>query len=170
MDTFLEQIVEVRKNTKETLSVVGIWALAILLCAVLFTFGSFLAPLSYLIVLGVVYGAYKLSSNYNIEYEYIITNGIMDIDKIINKNSRKRLASFELKTVTAVEKFNPSAYVERENITVIRGCDDKNPDAYLITIDSVKKGTVHLIFAPNERMRDAMVKFMPKFVSNSAFK
>lgn len=32
------------------------------------------------------------------------------------------------------------------------------------------KGTSYLIFAPDERVRGAIVKFVPKFIANSAFK
>ncbi|UKI37385.1 MAG: DUF6106 family protein [Clostridiales bacterium] len=47
-----------------------------------------------LIDAGVVYGAYILITHFNVEYEYILTNGDIDIDKIIAKKKEKK--SFEL--------------------------------------------------------------------------
>lgn len=40
---------------------------------------------------GSLYGGYILITNMSVEYEYIVTNGEMDIDKIIAKRRRKRL-------------------------------------------------------------------------------
>ena len=85
MDTFFEQIITIKKGIKETLSFLGIWFLAIFLCLILlFVKIPVISSFSALLVLGILFGAYKLCAFLNIEYEYIITNGVMDIDKIIN--------------------------------------------------------------------------------------
>ena len=91
MDTFFEQIVTIRKTAKTWLALFGITLAALILACLAFLFlGSF----GLLIVAAIFYGAYRLYMFFFIEYEYIITNGSMDIDKIIAKNSRKRLLSF----------------------------------------------------------------------------
>ena len=40
------------------------------------------------------YGAYLLMSMQNIEYEYILTNSEIDIDKIMSKKARKKNCEF----------------------------------------------------------------------------
>ncbi len=169
MDTFFEQIVAIRKDTKAVLLLVGIWVLALLLSAFVFLTGFF-GSLFLLVIAGILYGAFKLSGLLNIEYEYIVTNGTMDIDKITNKSSRKRILSFELSLVSRLEKFN---ILQLENINpnnITFACDKQDPNAYLLVSESEGKSAQYLVFSPNEKMQSAIVKFVPKFIANSAFK
>ena len=170
MDTFFEQIIAVRKNGKTVASVIGIWLAAFFLCFLLFLFSGYLGPLLILLIAGVIYGAFKLCSFFNVEYEYIVTNGTMDIDKIINKSSRKRVLSFELQTVSRIEKYNPALLSSVNSKDLIIACNTDDKDAYLMVSSTEGKGTDYLVFAPDDRLRGAIVKFVPKFIANSAFK
>ena len=170
MDTFFEQIIAVRKNGKAVAAIVGIWLAAFLLCFLLFLFSGYLGAFSFLLIAGALYGAFKLCCLFNIEYEYIVTNGTMDIDKIINKSSRKRILSFELATVSRIEKFNPAQISSVNAKELFITCNADDPAAYLMVSSTEGKGTSYLVFAPDERVRSAIVKFVPKFISNSAFK
>lgn len=169
MDTFFEQIIAVRKTGKSVAALVGIWLAAFVLCFLLF-FTNLFGVFSILLIAGVIYGAFKLSGFFNVEYEYIVTNGTMDIDKIINKSSRKRVLSFELQTVSRIEKYNPALLNSVNSKEVIIACDTDDKDAYLMVSSTEGKGTNYLVFAPDERVRGAIVKFVPKFIANSAFK
>lgn len=170
MDTFFEQIIAIRKTGKTIAAIAGIWLLAFVLCFLIFMFGGMLMPLSILLIAGVLFGAFKLSVRFNIEYEYIVTNGTMDIDKIINKGSRKRVTTFELQTVSRLEKFNPNLIASVNIKELIVACDLNDPEAYLMVSSREGKGTIYIVFAPDERVRGAIVKFIPKFIANSAFK
>lgn len=170
MDTFFEQIISIRKTGKSIAAIVGVWLLAFILCFLLFLFSGYLGAFSFLLIAGALYGAFKLSCLFNIEYEYIVTNGTMDIDKIISKSSRKRVLTFELQTVSRIEKYKPALLnsVNSKEVTVACNTDDEN--AYLLVSSTEGKGTNYLVFAPDERVRGAIVKFVPKFIANSAFK
>lgn len=169
MDTFFEQIIAVKKTGKEIAALIGIWLAAFAVCFFLF-FTGFFGPLTILLIAGVIYGAFKLSCLLNVEYEYIVTNGTMDIDKITNKSSRKRVLSFELQTVSRIEKYNPALLNSVNTKEVFIACNTNDETAYLMVSSIEGKGTKYLVFAPDERLRGAIVKFVPKFVSNSAFK
>lgn len=168
MDTFFEQIVAIRKSTKTIFLFVLVWLIAIFICAFFFLTGL-LGSFILFLVCGVFYGAYKISTLMNVEYEYIITNGTLDIDKIINKSSRKRMLSIELSTVSRIEKYNPVAVSKLDSKRLTIACN-LSDDAYLLVSEKEGKGVNYLVFAPEERLRGAMIKFMPRFVSNSAFK
>lgn len=170
MDTFFEQIIAVRKTGKAIAAVIGLWLAAFILAALIFLFIGPFSPFSLLLFAGIIYGAWKLSSRFNIEYEYIITNGTMDIDKIINKGARKRVASFELGNVSRLEKFNPAALNSLNAKQSVIACDLTSPDAYLMVSSSEQKGSTAVVFAPDDRIKSAVVKFIPKFIANSAFK
>ncbi len=171
MDTFFEQIVAIRKGGKEILKLLGIWFLALLLTFVLlFIKIPIVSSFSLLLIAGVIYGAFKLSTMLNVEYEYIITNGILDIDKIVNKSSRKRMLSLDLAKTSRIEKFNPSLLTNANQKSVFYACNADDSDAYLIVIDSENGSGNYLVFAPDDRIKSAIIKFVPKFIANSAFK
>lgn len=171
MDTFFEQIVVIKKTSKTIASVVGIWLLALILCAIPFII--YIPILSYLAMFfafGVLFGAYKLTTLFNIEYEYIITNGTMDVDKIINKSSRKRIVSFDLSNVSRLEKYNPGMLGSDAKKDIVFACNADDSDAYLLVAERDGKKPYYVIFSPEERLQGAIVKFVPKYIANSAFK
>ncbi|MBR4116789.1 MAG: hypothetical protein IKK65_01765 [Clostridia bacterium] len=169
MDTFFEQIVAIRKNGKNIACLIGIWLLALIISALLFL-TMILGSLTLLVIAGVIYGAFKLSGFFNIEYEYIVTNGTFDVDKIVNKSSRKRMMSFELATVSRLEKFNAAQLNSIDSKKLLIACDTTAENTYLLVSEKEGKGAQYLVFSPNEKMQSAIVKFLPKFIANSAFK
>lgn len=171
MDTFFEQIVPIKKGSKETLKFIGIWVAALVLTIILlFVKIPIVSSFSIFLIFGVLYGAYKLTTMLNIEHEYIITNGILDIDRIVNKSSRKRVLSFNLAKVSRIEKYNSSLLTNVNQKSVFFACNQNDENAYLMVVDSESGSSSYLIFAPDDRMKGAIVKFVPKFIANSAFK
>lgn len=170
MDTFFEQIIAVKKNGKAIAAIIGIWLAAFIVCFVLIMFMGILGTFSLLFAAGALSARTSCRVRFNVEYEYIVTNGTMDIDKIINKSSRKRILSFELATVSRIEKFNPAQISSVNAKELFITCNADDPAAYLMVSSTEGKGTSYLVFAPDERVRSAIVKFVPKFISNSAFK
>lgn len=169
MDTFFEQIVSIKKSPAKIAGIIGLWFLAFLIIALLFLTGI-LGSLFPIALFGIGYGVYKLTVRFNIEYEYIITNGILDVDKIINKNSRKRYLSLDLTKTSRIEKFNPMqlSNVNKKSVTI--ACNTTDPNAYLLVIDKEVGGANYLVISPNEKLQGAITKYVPKFISNSAFK
>lgn len=171
MDVFFEQIVSIKKSGKVLAIGLSVWAFAILIVLFLLLFASgLIGSFAPILVIGVLYGAWWLTAKLNIEYEYIVTNGTMDIDKIINKSSRQRISSFELAKVQSVERYNPNLLqnVGRENI--VFACNQKDPDAYLLIASREDTKVNYIVFSPNEKLREAIKKSLPKFIANSAFK
>ncbi len=173
-DAYFEQIVRIKKTTKTIFAIIGIWALALILTFLLFTIIIPLIPaLSSIVIFicfGIAYGAYWLSTKLNVEYEYIITNGWMDIDKITNKSTRKRISGFELSNVTRLEEFNPVAISNMNKKDVVIACNEKDENAYLLIAEREGKGNAVVVISPNEKIQSAIIKFAPKFITNSAFK
>lgn len=173
-DSFFEQIVRIKKTTKTAFAVIGIWALALLLTFLIFTILIPLIPslasISIFLCFGIAYGAYWLSNKFNVEYEYIITNGWMDIDKIINKSSRKRITGFDLSRVIRLEKYNPSLIANMDRKQIVFACNEQDENAYLLTAERDGKPNAIIVFSPNNKIQTAIEKFAPKFITNSAFK
>ena len=169
MDTFFEQIVSIKKSGKTIALFLSVWVFAILLCVFLLLSGL-VGPLTPILVVGIGYGAWWLTAKLNIEYEYIITNGTMDVDKIINKSSRQRISSFEISKVERIEKYNPNLLqnVKKENL--VFACNQDDPNAYLIVASHEDAKVNYIVFSPNEKLQEAIKKSLPKFIANSAFK
>jgi len=105
-DVFKEQMVKKVHTGRETAIRFGIVALAIVFVfafALIIPFAQGFLPF---LGLAVAFGVYVLISRRNIEYEYIFTNGELDIDVIYNKSRRKRLFS------SSVKQFEIMAHVE----------------------------------------------------------
>lgn len=157
MDTFSEQLVT-RSATKSDMikkiliSVAGILIASILMwLSIVFSFYSLI-----LLVFGVLGGAVWLVSNMDVEYEYIITNNEMDIDKIIGRRKRKRMITLDLKSA---EDFGK--YPSKENIAVdatVHATTGLEKNAHYLLVNHGSYGKVMLIFNPNEKTREAIMQ------------
>jgi len=95
-----------KKSIKNRLIKIGTVILIIILSGPIFTYASAFAPF---ILLALCFGAYYLFGTLNVEYEYIFTNGELDIDCIYSKSRRKRQFS------GVVRDFEIMAHVEDKN-------------------------------------------------------
>lgn len=174
MDVFLEYIVPRRKGTKEVLKIVGILlAMLVVMTAIsLLTllFAAF-ASVSFVLLAATVFGAYYLISAQNVEYEYIVTNGELDVDMIINRRKRKRIITVHSRTFDIVAPVGSSDHRGEENANYTRvidassGYDDGKAYFASFSKDGQK---LKLIFEPTERMLEAFKNFAPRnvFIKN----
>lgn len=160
MDTFIEQLVTIKKTGKTWAAYLGIALAAIILMTVSFLFfKSIFIALDALIL----FGAYKLYSMLSIEYEYIITNSTVDIDKIVAKSSRKRVVSFDLTVVLRIEKYTGSLPADIAKDCFF-ACNEKDENALAVVYKEEGKPQKVFVFAPDERTRNAMKKFLPRHI------
>ncbi len=160
MDTFVEQLITIKKNFKTYLAYACITIVTLLIMALsLWIFGK----LAVVVVFLVGYGAFKLYSMLNIEYEYIITNSTMDIDKIIAKSSRKRIVSFDIASVQRIEKYTGVLPhdIEKDCIFVCNKTDD---NTYILYYKQEGKPQKAFVFAPNKKMIAGMKNFLPRHI------
>lgn len=163
MDTFFEQIVSVKRTGAQIAGVIGI-----MLAAVVLIFGAYmlmmtgLVPIAFLLVCGICWGAYKLIMRSSIEYEYIFTNGDLDVDKIIARSSRKRIVSINCSKVERYGKYNPAARVSDSVKKVYIMCDPTDENAKFLIAPNKNEGMVMIVFAPDERVGGAIEKAIPR--------
>ncbi len=166
MDTYCEQLVKIKKGAKFYFLTFAIWFAVLIIALLSF---AFLRILSAVIVVAAGYGAYYLNGFLSIEYEYIITNGTLDIDIIYSKRSRKRIASLELTDVESIEKYKGEALDKNRYKGVYFACNKDDTNAYKLVF-SGDSGLKTAVISPNDRTRTEIVKFVPKFVGNTAFR
>lgn len=168
MDIFLEYIVKHKRDGKDYCVISFIILAAVILTFVLFLFNRFLFGLGLLLIAGVWYGAYLLIQTRNIEYEYILTNNELDIDKIIARKGRKRVITINFKEIEVcanIEDANFKHMLDRtENISQHTLCGDmRNGAVYFVDFyaDSSKQ---RVIFQPSDKMIEAMHSVNPRNV------
>lgn len=101
MDLFMEHIVKHKRTGKDY----GIIAGIVILGAILLYFSQimlaiqFLATLWLLVAVGIIFFVVVFIKRTDVEFEYILTNNELDIDRITAKSSRKRVFNVDFSTV-----------------------------------------------------------------------
>ena len=163
MDVFKEQIVKGNLTAKDYIFSMFFTLIAVLLSAICFKFFNLYG----LIIAGIaMYAAWWLSTGRNVEYEYVFTNGDMDVDKIIAKRSRKHLIAFDCKDVEIIAPVSEK-YKSRINDNDIRkkffAASSMNAEGLFFCIfNKENMGDVILFFEPNEMMLNAMRTYAQK--------
>lgn len=159
MDTFFEQIIKMKPTAKDALLYLAIWGGAGLL---VLAFLLFLPEYALIAIVGLIFGAWKLSSKLLIEYEYIFTNGDLDFDKITAKSSRKRIASVNCGRVEKYGKYNWGSSALGSVKKVYTFCNQKDENAVYMIVPHKNEGMVLIVFAPDTRLKEAIEKAVPR--------
>ncbi|MBQ4362872.1 MAG: hypothetical protein II782_02590 [Oscillospiraceae bacterium] len=141
-------------KAKQILFLVGLT----LICGFLFWF--FGPILGLMVTLAVMYGAYHLFTGFSKEYEYIITNGQLDIDRISGQRDRKRLVTVDLETCTAFGKLS-DAPEEPDGTTIVLASANNGETDYYCDAKHKSAGNVRIIFTPNDKIIDGIGMFLP---------
>ena len=162
MDTYSEQLVTKKKNQNDSMKKLIIFLTSIILCGFL-VFASLLyfefALLAVAALAAVIFGAYKLISGFNIEYEYSITNGEIDIDKIIAKRKRVHMLTAEVKSFTAFGKYE--SVNDSFSGTTVKA-DGADEEAFFAEFKSEDYGETRLIFSPDEKFMKCIKLYLPR--------
>ncbi len=160
-DTFVEQLVKIEPTAKTRATKIAIWVTAVLLTVGLIFLSVFYNKFAFVFLLLAVvgiYGAYYLCSQLNVEYEYIITNGTIDIDCIINQQKRQRMASFMASEIEVYEKYNATKHKPDSKKRVYFGCTpDSNCAA--ISVKHPKGGVYTVVLNLNDEFKEAIKRF-----------
>lgn len=159
MDDFVELLVK-KKNTGSDIFLKVLIVLgAIILSLLLFMLSAtvqFIGFILFLLIAGVIYGSWLLIISFNVEYEYIVTNGEMDIDKITAKRRRKRLITVNFKDIDIMAPVNGDHKNECKNQSVQKtieaAAELDAKDTYFIIARHKKFGLVRILFTPDERI------------------
>ncbi|HHX59398.1 MAG TPA: hypothetical protein GX707_01470 [Epulopiscium sp.] len=164
MDVFKEQLIAVKKNKKTTLKKTGLIAVGIVVAVVAMLFGgSFIGPV---VVVALFFGGNYLLGSMNLEYEYILTNNELDVDKIMNKERRKRYFTIDLKEINIMAHIDDAVRkpeVDRAQKTIDVSSGEKGPNTYAIVF-SHKNELTKVIIEPNEDMKKVIFRQAPSKV------
>ncbi len=165
MDVFIEQIVVKKKDIKDLLyySIIGLGNLVLIYLMISVSFFKYLIPL---IVICLIYANYFLIIKRNIEFEYIVTNGDLDIDMIISKKKRKRIISTNIKEFEVVagiksDKLTP----EIQNIkNVVHTESSMEAEGLYFGVFNYNGRKTLLVMEPGEKVLNAIKAASPRKV------
>lgn len=165
MDIFTEQLAKkpLKKTDYILIFVVIAFIFLEILCSVfVLNFGIF----SLFIVAISIYLGVKLISSRLVEFEYIVTNGNITIDKVIAKKSRKKVISFESSDIYEFFKYRKGTAMSKlDKVYDLQATGD----AWCACFSDSKLGKVGVIFSPNEKTLEAIKLFLKRQVAIDAF-
>lgn len=160
-DVFKEHLVGRKSNSKDLIKKIGVVLAAIVLVII----GASLVPsLAIFLALALGWIAYFLLRRFNVEFEYIFTNGELDIDKIYNKLKRKHVLTIDVRQfVVMVQMNNPSLKSELGNINkVLDYSAGEVSDTTYAAVYEDDGNRIQLIFDPNEAIFKAIKMYIPR--------
>lgn len=162
MDNFAEYMVKKRPDSSDNLKKIGIIALAAILCIVT-TVLAFLIKIPFILIItcALIYGAYFLLSNLSVEYEYAVTNGEVDVDKIIARRKRVHLITVQ---TADFEAFGPLTddVPDDDSRTLVLCADNTSEGEYYADLTTEDYGETRIIFTPNQAVLEAIQAALPR--------
>ncbi len=162
MDVYLEYMVKPKKTVMQTLFCISYYLIAIALAFVLAVVHIPYIILFYpALVFVLFYGAYKLSRRYSVEYEYIVTNDELDIDRITAKKERKRLLTvsarkFEIMAPAKGEGFEKAKNDSNIIVKLDASLGEGSENRYYAIFINKKNEKMLLVFNPTEAIQKAL--------------
>ena len=153
-DVYKEQLITRKSDEKDMLKKIVIAAVGVTLsCASVVFYGPMPSTVIVFIICFIIY---KIYGRFNVEYEYIYTNGSLDIDCIYNKEKRKRKYS------ATVSEFEMMAHIDDERLKEFEqlpkidfSSGDILGNTYVF-IGKYKGKRARIVFEPNEEILSAM--------------
>ena len=171
MDIFYEQLVKKQLTPMDMMKRGGLLTafviVAFLAFFVLPAFSALFASFSIFIVAAAAYGVWYLWGMTNLEYEYILTNGEIDVDKIISQRKRKRMVTVNVRNFTEMGKYADHAEeLSRQNFAskVEAARDPRGEDCWYAVTDHAKYGHMLLLFSPNDHIMDGCRDYLKRGV------
>ncbi len=158
-DLFKEQLVKKEESKKDLFKRACIVSAACVLALIMFILfkGIPSTPLIIVIAIGAVY----LIGRTNIEFEYIYTNGTLDIDCIYNKSKRKNVFSAEVYDFEIMAHINDETHLnEYKNLPIKDFSSGGIYGNTYVFVTYFKGQKMRIIFEPNKEIVDAMYIIM----------
>ncbi len=176
MDIFLEYLMRKKTTGLDVFKKIGVICLAVVLCVLIMIgfplISSFLNAYILLAIAGVLYFAVVFMRNFSLEYEYIFTNGELDIDIVKAQKTRKRMTSLNCrnievmasdKNMTFKRDFEDGVFAKKFDAVF-----DKNQGRIYHIIFSNGSERCLLTFQPPVKLLAAMKKLNPRSVNVDA--
>ncbi len=165
MEDFYETLVRHVKTPKDYLVDVGLFFGGILAAGVVFVITDLmrLHAIGAIGALVILFFTLQAIAFHKWEYEYIITQGVVDIDQIIAQRKRKRIVSFDARDCEMIAPQNRGSYFEAYKSLPIIDCTaySGHENNYFAVVEraGVRKC---ILFQPSDDMVQSLKRFNPR--------
>lgn len=124
-------------------------------------------PLALIVFVGLIVLCYFKLPSFDLEFEYLYVNGELDVDKIMSKTKRKRVARIDMDKVELIAplKSHELDYYRNNNQIKVQdyssGEEDHNIYAMIL---NGEKGMQMIYFEPNDVILNDMKRIAPRKV------
>lgn len=165
MDSFKEQIIKKENTSKDNTMrfLIAFGSVALAFSIIMFTIMlRYFLPMAFFIGAVIIYGGFYLIQNLNLEYEYIFTNGDLDVDKVIAARSRKHLITVKVNDATDIGEYREGDSSDRT--TVMASAKNSELTDWYLDFKHHEYGDTRLIFTPNEDMLRVIKTHLPRTI------
>lgn len=158
-DVYIEYMVKKKNDLKTTLTKVAILFSSLLVCffALLLIRSMFIGQIALLAAVGSIVLAWYLITGLNLEFEYIYTNGEMDIDKVSAKRKRKRMLTVQISSFEQFDVYDKEKVRTSDYEMVFVACTHQSDEGVYYASFRGKKGQkCLLLFNPNDGIKNAI--------------
>ncbi len=161
---YFDEIHKKAVTAKTILCNIGLIVAAFLLSFIFVLFSNYLMSLTLLFIAGAFFGAFYLIKTSNKEYEYIYTDGEIDVDMISGRTRRKRIITLKSEQVTNIEKYTVDSHKRLSTPDVKKTLDlsDGNPHNSYIIMANINSTKTMIILSPSQRLMDAWTPHLRK--------
>lgn len=168
MDMYAEYIVKRKSDLKTSvMKMFIILASAILMYVAIGLTQAYnliiIMPASVVLIAWIGYRAYLM---FNVEYEYIVTNGELDIDRIIARRGRKRMINVKTNAYELIAPYDSehrAAYEQGNFAKTIDARSSVNAEnVWFIIADVRDTGRVRILFEPTPKMLKIFSDYLPR--------
>ena len=103
-------------------------------------------------------GLFYIRVNMRLEYEYAFTNGILDVDKVVNNTKRKHLLSVDMRKITIMAPVEDTRYAGYDDDKIMKrtyAVINRNSQIYFIVYGEEGKEQM-LLIEPSREMVEMM--------------
>jgi len=166
-DVYIERIIRKKPDARSYINkgaiVVGGAALSFI--ALLLSVNEFLGFIFPLVFASSCVGGYYLFRRQNIEFEYSVTNGELDVDRIIARSSRRHVLTVDCRSFDMLAPMTEEHVEKAKNatigLTVDASSGPSSGDRWFCLFNGADGMRTLLIFEPDERMLNAFRVFIP---------
>jgi hypothetical protein len=115
-------------------------------------------PATVFVLCAAVFACWYLFSFFDVEYEYGFTSGELDFDVIFAKRRRKRLASVDVRSASAIRKLREGEMAPKAEKVIDCTSGAKGGRVYVITC-KIKNAAAVILFEPNDDLLKAIAPF-----------
>lgn len=169
MDIFCEYIVKHKKGIKDYLAALGCCLAACVLTLLFTVYSKYLFGFALFLIVMAWWGAVYLIKARNVEYEYILTNSEMDIDRIVARRKRKRMLTVNFRLIDICARVDDpefkSVYENTANFAKIYDFSGDGASSAVYFVDFQNdSGRIRVLFQPNDKIKESLPIFNPRVI------